>query len=47
MVELVPVRAIETAWASLDDWQLLRAIHQHPRPWDGLITNPWWMNDQQ
>lgn len=22
----------------LDDWQVLLALHHHPRPWDGLIT---------
>jgi hypothetical protein len=39
MVELVPVRAVDPAWARLDDWELLAALHRHRRPWDGLITN--------
>ena len=39
MVELVPIRAIDPAWAELDDWELLLALHRHERPWDGLITN--------
>jgi hypothetical protein len=39
MVELVPIRAIDASWARLDDWELLLALRQHVRPWDGLITN--------
>lgn len=39
MVELVPVRAIDASWATLDDWELLLALHRHERRWDGLITN--------
>jgi hypothetical protein len=38
-VELVPVRDIEPTFADLNDWELLRELHRHPRPWDGLITN--------
>jgi hypothetical protein len=39
MVELVPVRTVDPAWAKLDDWELLLALHRHARQWDGLITN--------
>jgi hypothetical protein len=39
MVELVPVRAIYASWATLDDWELLLALHRHERRWDGLMTN--------
>ena len=39
MVELVPVRAIDASWATLDDWELLLVLHRHERYWDGLITN--------
>lgn len=38
-VEVVPVRLIDSAWAELDDWELILRIHRHPRAWDGLITN--------
>jgi hypothetical protein len=38
-VEFVPVRKIHPSFAELDDWQLLLALHQHERPWDGLVTN--------
>ncbi len=36
---MVPVPAVDPAWARLDDWELLVALHRHDRPWDGLITN--------
>jgi hypothetical protein len=39
MVEVVPVRLIDSAWAKLDDWELILALHRHTRAWDGLITN--------
>lgn len=39
MVDLVPVRLIDSEWAELDDWELIRELHRHQRPWDGLITN--------
>jgi hypothetical protein len=38
-VELVPVRLIRRELSEVDDWQLLLALHQDERPWDGLITN--------
>lgn len=37
--DLVPVRQIDPRLSEVDDWELLLALHQHPRPWDGLITN--------
>jgi hypothetical protein len=37
--ELSAVADIDPAFAELDDWELLLALHRlHPR-WDGLITN--------
>jgi hypothetical protein len=38
-VELVPIREIDPDFTELDDWELLRALHVHERPWDGMITN--------
>jgi hypothetical protein len=38
-VELVPIRDIDPMFAGLDDWELLRELHRHERPWDGMITN--------
>jgi hypothetical protein len=38
-VELVAVRDIDPTFADLDDWELLRELHRHERPWDGMITN--------
>jgi hypothetical protein len=39
MVDVVPVRLIDSAWARLDDWELILELYRHARPWDGLITN--------
>jgi len=39
MADVVPIRLIDSAWAALDDWELLLALHRHTRSWDGLITN--------
>ena len=36
--ELVRVDAIDVRMADLDDWELLVALHNHERSWDGLIT---------
>lgn len=36
--ELVPIDAIDSRMPELDDWQVLLALHQHRRPFDGLIT---------
>lgn len=38
-VELVSVRDIDPSFADLDDWELLRELYRHERPWDGMITN--------
>jgi hypothetical protein len=37
-VDLVPLRDIDPRLANIDDWQVLLALHHHPRSWDGLIT---------
>jgi hypothetical protein len=37
--ELVPIRRIHGEMSRLDDWQLMVALHNHERAWDGLITN--------
>lgn len=37
-VELVRVDEIDGRMADLDDWQILVALHNHARDWDGLIT---------
>ena len=37
-VELVPVAHIDNRLATVDDWQILLALHTDRRPWDGLIT---------
>ena len=37
--DLVPVRQIDPRLSEVDDWQLLLALHQDSRQWDGLITN--------
>jgi hypothetical protein len=39
MADLVPVREVRPELAEVDDWELLRALHQDERRWDGLITN--------
>jgi hypothetical protein len=39
MAELVPIREVRSELAQVEDWQLLLALHQDERPWDGLITN--------
>jgi hypothetical protein len=38
-VELIPIRDIDQTFADLDDWELLRELNRHERPWDGTITN--------
>jgi len=37
-VELVPVAHIDNRLATVDDWEILLALHTDERPWDGLIT---------
>ena len=36
--ELVRVDQIDSRMPDLDDWELLLALHHHPKAWDGLIT---------
>ena len=36
--ELVPIGDIDERLATLDDWEVMLALHHHERPWDGLIT---------
>jgi hypothetical protein len=36
--ELVPIGEIDERLATLDDWEVMLALHRHERPWDGLIT---------
>ncbi len=35
---LVPLDRIDSRMSTLDDWELLLALHHHTEPWDGLIT---------
>ncbi len=35
---LVPLDHINPRMSTLDDWELLLALHHHSEPWDGLIT---------
>ena len=36
--ELMPIRRIDERMATLDDWEVLQALHTDARAWDGLIT---------
>jgi hypothetical protein len=36
--QLVPLDRIDARMSTLDDWELLLALHHHPDAWDGLIT---------
>lgn len=36
--QLVPLDQIDSRMSTLDDWELLLALHHHTAPWDGLIT---------
>lgn len=36
--QLVPLDRIDRRMSTLDDWELLLALHHHAEPWDGLIT---------
>jgi hypothetical protein len=36
--QLVPLDRIDPRMSTLDDWELLLALHHHSDPWDGLIT---------
>jgi hypothetical protein len=35
---LTPLDRIDPRMSTLDDWELLLALHHHADPWDGLIT---------
>ncbi len=35
---LVALDRIDSRMSTLDDWELLLALHHHAEPWDGLIT---------
>jgi hypothetical protein len=37
-VELVPIRRVDRLMSELDDWQVLVALHNDGREWDGLVT---------
>jgi hypothetical protein len=36
--QLVPLDRIDSRMSTLDDWELLLALHHHHDAWDGLIT---------
>ncbi|MGH2834292.1 MAG: hypothetical protein ACRDK2_16100 [Solirubrobacteraceae bacterium] len=36
--QLVPLDRIDQRMSTLDDWELLLALHHHADPWDGLVT---------
>jgi hypothetical protein len=36
--ELVPLARVHERLATLEDWEVLLALHHHGRGWDGLIT---------
>lgn len=36
--ELVPLDRIDPRMSTLDDWELLLALHNHADAWDGLVT---------
>ena len=36
--QLVPLDRIDKRMSTLDDWELLLALHHHADSWDGLIT---------
>jgi hypothetical protein len=36
--ELIPIRAIDSRMATIDDWEILHALHTAAEPWDGLVT---------
>lgn len=35
---LVPIRHIDPKLTEVEDWELIKALHEHSKPWDGLIT---------
>jgi hypothetical protein len=46
-VELVFIEEIDSRLPEFDDWELLLALHHHPREWDGIISNDTSMLDQE
>lgn len=46
-VELVFIGEIDSRLPEFDDWELLLALHHHPREWDGIISNDTSMLDQE
>lgn len=46
-VELVFIKDIDTRLSEFEDWELLLALHHHPRDWDGIISNDTNMLDQE
>jgi len=46
-VGMVPIGEIDPRLPELDDWELLLALHHHPREWDGMITNDTSMLEQE
>jgi hypothetical protein len=46
-VELVYIEKIDSRLPEFDDWELLLALHHHPRDWDGMISNDTSMLDQE
>jgi hypothetical protein len=36
--KLIPLAAVDERLATLEDWEVLLALHHHEREWDGLIT---------
>lgn len=46
-VELVFIGEIDSRLPEFDDWELLLALHHHPREWDGMISNDTSMLDQE
>jgi hypothetical protein len=36
--KLVPIRTIDARMATIDDWEILHALHAADERWDGLIT---------
>jgi hypothetical protein len=46
-VELAFIGEIDPRLPEFDDWELLLALHHHPRGWDGIISNDTSMLDQE
>ena len=46
-VELAFIEDIDGRLPEFEDWELLLALHHHPRQWDGIISNDTSMLDQE